>query len=136
MLDQGANPFVKDGNGTTNYDGFNLSNSNLTSIPNKKSVFFPIVDFGNSALLGPCQYLTGVFPGQFNRLIGSGGEGHVVAGVWNNEMAAFKWVLVGKQEEKPSVEETLADMEKKLSEMRTMQMTIGTSIMPIIGHFR
>ena len=136
MLNQGANPFVKDRNGNVQYDLNNLSSSDLKNVSKKKSVFFPIVDFGNNALLGPWQYKTGVFPGNFTRLVGSGGEGHVVAGVWNNEKAAFKWVLVGKQENRTYTKDSLADMEKKLSEMRTMQTTIGTSIMPIIGHFR
>ena len=136
MLDQGANPFVKDYDGETEYDIRSLSSSNLKNLPMKKSIFFPIVNFGNKTLLGPWQYLTGVFPANFDRLIGSGGEGHVVAGDWNNEKAAFKWVLVGKQEKTTYVNEILADMETKLSEMRIMQATIGTSIMPIIGHFR
>ena len=136
MLDQGVNPFVKSYNGETWYELASLSNSNLKNLSMKKSVFFPIVDFGNDALLGPWQYLTGVFPGNFNRLIGSGGEGHVVAGNWKSERAAFKWVSIGKQEWKNYMKERIADMEKKLSEMRTMQKIIGTSIMPIIGHFR
>ena len=136
MLDKGANPFVQSSSGQTRYDIDSLSSSNLTNLPQEKSIFFPIVDFGNDTLLGPWQYLTGVFPGSFNRLIGSGGEGHVVAGNWNNEKAAFKWVNVGKQEDKIYVNEILADMETKLSEMRTMQTTTGSSIMPIIGHFR
>ena len=136
MLDKRANPFVINSDGNTQYDMQSLSSSNLINLPKEKSVFFPIVDFGNNTLLGPWQYLTGVFPGNFNRLIGYGGEGHVVAGTWNNEKAAFKWVSVGKQESRQMVNDLLADMEKKLSEMRTMQTTIGTSIMPIIGHFR
>ena len=134
MLDKGANPFVKGGNGNTDYDCYNLSSSNLKNVP--KSTFFPIVDFGNNALLGPWQYKTGVFPGQFYRLIGSGGEGHVVAGVWNNEKAAFKWVLLRNQGYKTYAKDNIADMETRLSEMKTMQSTTGTSIMPIIGHFR
>ena len=136
MLDKGANPFVKRFDSKTEFDIRSLSSSSLTNLPIKKSMYFPVVDFGNKALLAPWQYLTGVFPGKFNRLIGSGGEGHVIAGTWNNENAAFKWVHLGEQEFKSSGTEVLADMEKKLSEMRTMQTTIGTSIMPILGHFR
>ena len=136
MLDQGANPFVKRYDGQTEFDIRSLSSSNLINLPAKMSIFFPIVDFGNSTLLGPWQYLTGVFPGNFNRLIGSGGEGHVVEGTWNNIKTAFKWVLVGKQEKKTYMIERIADMEKKLSGMRTMQTTTGSSIMPIMGHFR
>ena len=136
MLDQGANPFVEKYNGKTEFDLRSLLSSNLTNVTKEKSIFFPIVDFGNNTLLGPWQYLTGVFPGNFTRLVGSGGEGHVVAGVWNNEKAAFKWVQVGKQEKRFYIDEAVADMETKLSEMRTMQATIGSSIMPLIGHFR
>ena len=136
MLDRGANPFVKRYDGKTEYDIRSLSSSNLINLPTKKTIFFPIVDFGNSALLSPWQYLVGVFPGNFNRLIGSGGEGHVIAGSWNNSKAAFKWVHLGKQEYKAKIDEALADLEKKLGEMRTMQTTIGSSIMPIVGHFR
>ena len=136
MLDKGANPFIKNYNGNTEFDDRSLSSSNLANLPNEKSIFFPIADFGNKSLLGPWQYLIGVFPGKFNRLIGSGGEGHVVQGVWNSIMAAFKWVPVGKQVEKTSINAVLADMENKLSELRTMQTTIGSSIIPLIGHFR
>ena len=78
--------------GQTRYEIDSLSSTNLRIIPKEKSVFFPIVDFENKTLLGPWQYLTGVFPGNFTRLVGSGGEGHVVAGTWNNIKAAFKWV--------------------------------------------
>ena len=120
MLDKGANPFVEKYNGEAVYDIWSLSSSNLTNFPKEKSIFFPIVDFGNSALLGPWQYLTGVFPGNFNRLIGSGGEGYVIEGVWDNIKAAFKWVPVGKQESKVKIDDALAGMEEKLSEMRTM----------------
>ena len=136
MLDKGANPFIKDYNSETEYDIWSLSKSNLKNLPKKKSIYFPVVDFGNSTLLGPWQYSTGVFPGKFNRVIGSGGEGLVVQGIWNNNQAAFKWVSVGEQEERTYVKENIADIEKKLSEMRTMQTTIGTAIMPITGHFR
>ena len=57
-------------------------------------------------------------------------------GEWNNEKAAFKCVDVGKQEYKTYTNETLDDMETKLSEMKTMQGTTGSAIMPLIGHFR
>ena len=136
MLDKGANPFVINRNGNTHYDIHSLSSSNLKNLPKEKSIFFPIVDFGHRTLLGPWQYLTGVFPGKFNRLIGSGGEGCVIEGVWNHEKAAFKWVRVGKQDLITYAAERIADLEKRLSEMRTMQTAIGSSIMPIIGHFR
>ena len=136
MLDKGANPFVQNFDDKTDYDIWSFSRSNLTNVPKEKSIFFPIVNFDNKSLLGPWQYLTGVFPGKFNRLIGAGGEGYVVEGVWKNEKAAFKFVSVGKQKHHDMVDDSLVDMEKELSEMRTMQTTIGTSIIPIIGHFR
>ena len=65
----------------TFYNYFSLWSSNL-NIPNSKSIYFPIVDFKNKTLLGPWQYKNGVFPGKFNRLIGSGGEGYVLEGEW------------------------------------------------------
>ena len=82
MIDKGANPFIKDGNDDTYYDTFSLSSSNLINMPKSKSIYFPIVDFENKTLLGPWQYKNGVFPGKFNRLIGSGGEGYVLEGEW------------------------------------------------------
>ena len=136
MIDKGANPFIKDCDGDTGYDFYSLSSSNLINLPKSKSVYFPIVDFKNKTLLGPWQYKTGVFPGKFNRLIGSGGEGYVLEGEWDNKKAAFKCVDVGKQEYIRMMDDALDDMEKKLSEMRTMQGTTGSAIMPLIGHFR
>ena len=136
MLDKGANPVIKNYRGSTQYDTWSLSGAKLNNLPTEKSIFFPIVYFTNNNLHDPWQYSNGIFPGKFNRLIGSGGEGHVVQGVWNNIDAAFKWVPIGKQELKTFTDDTLADMEMKLSEMKTMQATIGSSIMPLIGHFR
>ena len=136
MIDKGVNPYIMKWNGGTQYDIHSLSSSNLINLPKLKSVYFPIVDFNNKELLVLWQYKTGVFPGKFNRLIGSGGEGYVLEGEWDNIEAAFKFVGVEKQKPKTFVHETLDDLEKELGEMKTMQTTIGTAIMPLIGHFR
>ena len=114
MIDKGANPFIKRCDDNTEYDLWSVSNSNLNNLPQSKSIYFPIVNFNNKTLLGPWQYKNGVFPGQFICLIGSGGEGYAIEGLWNKIKAAFKFVKIGKREMSTYLDVALDDMEKKV----------------------
>ena len=40
MIDLGANPYIRNANGKTNYDDYVLSN--LNNLPSVKSIFYPI----------------------------------------------------------------------------------------------
>ena len=77
-----------------------------------------------------------VYPGQFDRVIGQGGEGTVVSGYWHGEEAAFKFIPVRKQQFQRSVDDGLADLATRLNEMVTMQSTPGSCILKILGHYR
>ena len=81
-------------------------------------------------------YLEGVYPGQFGRVIGQGGEGIVIGGYWHGEEAAFKFTPVRKQQWQDSVKDGLADLATRLNEMLTMQATPGSCILKILGHYR
>ena len=136
MIYKGANPYVIDAKGESNYRKFNLANQNLTldSKSDTKSVFYPIKTFGN--LGEPWCYTTGVFDGKFGRVVGKGGEGIVIKGEWKNEPAAYKFVQIKKIRFADNYEKSMADMSERLKEMTEMTTTPGDSILPFRAHFR
>ena len=141
MIDAGVNPHVLDYDDESQYDNFSLAS--LSNIPMTKSAFFAVKSF-------PCTcatqctgdlskewfYQNGVYSGQFGQVIGSGGEGVVVSGIWHGEEAAFKFVLVRQQQGSTLAEDGLADLATRLTEMTTMQSTSGSCILNILGHYR
>ena len=131
----GANPYVIDYNGISNYDFFSLSG--LSNIPTIKSVFFQLREF-NSDMASAWEYETGVYnQGHFGRVRGRGGEGTVIEGRWQNQIpAAFKFVEVRKQKLIETVEDSLNDMNERLSEMTNQQLTNGSAILKFEGHYR
>ena len=101
-----------------------------------KSIYFSTENVPNENLLAPWQYKTGIFPGKFNGLIGSGSEGTVVAGEWLGKKAAFKFIRFSLSRKMSTTVEVLDDLHKRLSEMKAMQQTKGSAILPFWGHFR
>ena len=101
-----------------------------------KSIYFSTENVSNTNLLAPWQYKTGIFPGKFNQLIGSGSEGTVIAGEWLGKKAAFKFVRFSHSRQMNTTVEALDDLHKRLSEMKAMQETKGSAILPFWGHFR
>ena len=117
--------------------------ASLSNIPTVKSIAFAVKSFPCTCanicagdLSEEFYYLNGVYPGQFDRLVGQGGEGVVVSGFWHGEEAAFKFIPVRKQQFPGNVEDGLADLETRLNEMVTMQSTSGSCILKPLGHFR
>ena len=104
--------------------------------PNVESIFFPIKSFPSGNLPRPFHYTNGVYPGQFGRVIGKGGEGIVIEGKWDNKRAAFKFVQVRDQKFKNFVSDALADMNARLREMIEMETINGSNILKLMGHFR
>ena len=100
------------------------------------SIYFSIENSENQALLPPWTYKTGVFPGKFNRLIGSGSEGTVIEGEWIGKKAAFKFVRIGVQKQVKTTVELLDDLNRRLTEMKALQEAKGSAITPFLGHFR
>ena len=125
----------------TQYDLHSLAS--LSNIPTVKSIAFSVKSFPCTCstlcagdLSNEWFYINGVYPGQFDRVIGQGGEGIVLSGYWHGEEAAFKFIPVRKQQAQRKVEDGLADLATRLNEMLTMQSTRGSCILKILGHYR
>ena len=134
MIDLGANPLIKNAIGKAHYDRFGLSS--LNNLPSVKSVFYPIKKFSTGNLREPWCYTTGVYDGNFGRVIGKGGEGTVIQGKWNGQPAAYKFVEIKGLKCDKSYDDTMTDMNKRLKEMTEMMTTPGDTIIPFQAHFR
>ena len=139
MIDRGANPFVVAGNGCTQFDIFNLGH--LSNLPSQKSIYFTIRPLPNdfkqqNEFPDPWFYKTGIFNGKFNSVIGQGAAGTVIKGEWFGRKAAFKFVEIGAQKYQDLIEDTLKTLDEKLSEMISIQSTVGSKIVSFYGHYR
>ena len=134
IIDLGANPYIRDVDGDTEYDNYDLSN--LNNLPSIKSVFFSIKNFASGNIGEPWCYTTGVYDGKFGRVIGKGGEGTVIEGEFNGQPAAFKFVQMKGLRLNKKYDENMKDMNERLKEMTEMMATPGNSILPFQAHFR
>ena len=133
MIQRGANPHVLNYAGESQYNKNSLGS--LSNLPEEESIFFQVKSFPSGNLISPFHYETGVYPGQFGRVIGKGGEGVVIEGKWNNEQAAFKFVTIRDQKVTGFAEDTLANMNARLREMIEMESINGSNIVKLNGHF-
>ena len=124
------NPHVVNFDDTTEYDICGLSKSNLSNIPKVKSIWFTVDNW---------TYTSGVFPGDFEEKLGSGGEGTVIRGKWNGEPAAFKFVRIEEDEipqrRSETVEAGLKDLNKRLNEMEQLTSIESPTIIKFFGHY-
>ena len=139
MVDRGANPFVVHNEGSTFFDDENLGY--LSNLPRQKSIFFttrPLPDEfkQQNEFPDPWYYKTGVFNGKFKSVIGCGAAGTVVSGDWFGKKAAFKFVEIGDQKYQEDVTDNLKTLDEKLSEMISIQSTVGSKIVSFYGHYR
>ena len=134
IIDLGANPYIRDVDGDTEYDNYDLSN--LNNLPSIKSVFFSIKNFASGNIGEPWCYTTGVYDGKFGRVIGKGGEGTVIEGEFNGQPAAFKFVEMKGLKFLKTYDDALADMNERLKEMTEMLATSGDVILSLEAHFR
>ena len=143
MIESGANPHVLDYGGDSDFNVHSLvararkrSRISLSNVPTVESIFFPIKSFPRGNLSLPFHYETGIYPGQFYKVIGKGGEEIVIQGVWGSEEAAFKFVQVRDQKFMRNVKDNLADMNTRVREMIEMESISGSNILKFYGHFR
>ena len=139
MIDKGANPFIVDGNGDTQFESRGLSN--LKNLPTTKSIYFltrPLVgsDVTNADFCDPWFYRNGVFDGKFDSAIGKGASGRVISGEWYGKKAAFKFVDIGNQKFQSKTKDALKSLNENLSEMIKVQETKGSKIVQFFGHYR
>ena len=133
MIDRGANPYVRNHYDESEYEFYSLGS---LSVDPCQSIYFPIKPFPNGNLPTPFHYKTGVYPGQYVKVIGKGAEGIVIEGTWDNEKAAFKFVQVRDQKYNFTVRDNLADMNTRVREMIVMDSVTGSNILKFNGHFR
>ena len=134
MINRGANPHVRRHDDKSEYEEVSLGS--LSNVPNIESIYFPIKPFPKGNLSKPFNYETGVYPGQYGRLIGRGGEGTVIQGVWSNQPCAFKFVEVRDLKYIQKMDDNLEDMNARLREMIEMETISGTNILKLEGHYR
>ena len=139
MIARGANPFVVTYGGNTQFDMANLDY--LSNLPSQKSVYFttrPLLDEHKeqNEFQRPWFYKTGVFNGKFDCAIGKGAAGTVIRGAWFGKKAAFKFVEIRNQKLPDFVEDGLKTLDEKLSEMTSIQSTVGSKIVSFYGHYR
>ena len=133
MIDLGANPHIRNAKGKTQFDIF--GSFNLVRVPSVKSAFFPVKNFPTGNLGDSWCYTTGVYKGEFERVIGKGGEGTVIQGRWSGRPAAYKFVEM-KGLKYTNYHDAMADITERLNEMTEMMATPGNAILPFEAHYR
>ena len=145
MLDRGANPYIRDAEGETNFDRYDLSN--LNNLPSVQSAFFTtkVHPIGNNS--EPWCYNLGVYDGKFSKVIdgkknieviAKGGEGTVVRGDFNGP-AAYKFVEMTGLNLHENYDNNTAEMAGRLMEMETQSKvmeTPGDAVLPLEAHYR
>ena len=137
MIDKGANPYIVDYNGNTQYKLEGLDH--LPNMP--KSVFFttrPLVGNNRSKVdfLDPWFYHNGVFNINLGTVCGRGTSGTVITGEWYGKKAAYKFVEIGTQKFEKDVPDAIKNLDEKLAEMTSIQATKGSKIVQFYGHYR
>ena len=136
MLDRGANPYIRDAKGETNFDRYGLFN--LNNLPSVKSAFFTTKEHTIDDHLEPWCYTPGVYDGKFSNVIGKGGEATVIRGEFNG-LAAYKFVEMKGLNLHEDYDNNTVDMAKRLMEMDTqskLMKTPGDGILPLEAHYR
>ena len=134
MINRGANPHVRQFDNESQYEMYSLDS--LSNVPTIESIYYPIKSFPSGNLPKPFNYITGVYPGKYGRVIGKGGEGTVIEGEWGNEPCAFKFVEVRNQKFKQLVSDQLEDMNAQLREMIEVEKISGTNVLKLESHHR
>lgn len=131
----GANPFIMDSKGNTQYaDNFDFLSKLEYSASMKKSVYFTVNQFPGYVGDDPWYYTDGVF-GSFDERIGHGGEGIVIGGTLSGAQVAYKFVPI--QTESTQTARTIDDiLASQLKIMRTWESVDGSCILMPIGHYR
>ena len=147
MLKNGANPHVRNYGDVTEYDFYDLQLdatcvATLNSLP--KSIYFTIDQYTcrccqqpcTNALIEPWRYTNGVLNGQFKRVVGKGGEGSVLEGLWCGQKAAYKFVPITNQTFLNSVGDGMNELKRRLNESIQYNETQSNFVVPFYAHYR
>ena len=110
----------------------------------QKSIYFTIDGYTchcsqshcSNTLLGPWRYSTGVLNGKFTRVIGRGGEGIVLEGLWCGEKSAFKFVQISNQTYHVYVKDSIKELRRRLNEAVQYSETQSDLVVPFFAHYR
>ena len=136
MINRGVNPYITDHKGRTQFDQWSLTHLSISEMA--KSVYFSIYPDESfpQELQQAWYYSSGVFPGNFDELIGKGSEGHVVGGRWMELDVAYKFVEIKNQKFQKTVDDGLKDLKRRLTELDALKAVQGSCILQDYGHFR
>lgn len=106
------------------------------------SIYFTIDGYTCHCPQTPCQnrlierwrYLNGVLNGQFKQVVGHGGEGNVLEGVWCGVKVAYKFVKVHRKS--ITWNEAMNDLRSRLNESIQYNETQSDLVVPFYAHYR
>ena len=87
------------------------------------------------SLLEPYRYLNGVLNGQFKRVVGHGGEGSVLEGIWCGVKAAYKFVPIENMKNQ-GYDENMGELRRRLNESIQYNGTQSRLVVPFYAHYR
>ena len=139
MIDRGANPFVFNYKGHTQFDIHDLGH--LSNLPRQKSIYFttrPLRDDfkQQNEFQDPWFYKTGIFDEKFSSVIGRGAAGTFVCGEWFGKPAAFKFNNIGSLKYPIFIKDCLKTLDEKLSKMISIQSVVSSKFVSFYGHYR
>ena len=143
LRENGANPHVRCFDNHTQYAIYNLhSDASFNSMP--KSVYFTVDGYTcrcsqppcQNRLLGPWRYLNGVLNGHFKRVVGHGGEGSVLEGIWCGQKAAYKFVPIENLKLQEKYEDYMSELRRRLNESIQYNGTQSDLVVPFYAHYR
>ena len=130
MLDSGANPFVLNSTGDSEYKLWSIKNQSTSLTSKPKSIFHTIGYYSCKCIMAPCSislffpwfYSSGVFNGKFTRLIN--GSSRVVEGVLCGKRVVFKFV---------PLYDDIGALKRQIDEMETYGVDVKV---PFYWHYR
>ena len=109
-----------------------------------KSVYYTIDGYTCRCSQSPClnqlhdswRYLNGVLNGQFKRVVGHGGEGSVLEGIWCGQKAAYKFVKITNLKFKSGYKDNMNELRRRLNESIQYNGTQSDLVVPFYAHYR
>ena len=145
MLSKGANPNVRFSDNTSQYEIYNLQSDPAFDAVTK-SVYYTVNGYKcltscsqqlcPNALLDEWHYSNGVLGAHFSRVIGHGGEGRVLEGLWCGKRAAYKFVPISIRRFIDNYTELMSELRRCLNESIQYTGTQCDLIVPFYAHYR
>lgn len=82
------------------------------------------------------RYSNGVLNGQFTHVIGRGGEGSVIEGMWCGIKSAYKFVPISNERFIENIDESRKELERRLNESVQCSEAQSDLVVPFFAHYR